>query len=105
MIGRLSLLADRPTALVLVLILTVTLVHLAIRNLAACIALVIPITGTITVAAGLNPIVCGLIVTIVIDAVILYPVQPASNSWRTNPGTSLRQMLAGLDTRFSLRVF
>ena len=28
---------------------------------------------------SLDPIVCGLIVTIVIDAVILYPIQTATN--------------------------
>ena len=41
--------------------------------------LLIPITMTVAKAAGLNPIVCGLIVTIVIDSVILYPVQTATN--------------------------
>ena len=34
---------------------------------------------TIAQVAGLNPVVCGLIVTIVVDSVILYPVQTASN--------------------------
>jgi solute carrier family 13 (sodium-dependent dicarboxylate transporter), member 2/3/5 len=58
---------------------TVSMVHLAITNLAACIALLIPVTMTVAKAAGLNPIVCGLIVTIVIDSVILYPVQTATN--------------------------
>jgi len=28
---------------------------------------------------GLNPIACALIVTIVVDSVIMYPVQTASN--------------------------
>ena len=28
---------------------------------------------------GLNPVVCGLVVTLVVDAVILYPVQTATN--------------------------
>jgi solute carrier family 13 (sodium-dependent dicarboxylate transporter), member 2/3/5 len=65
--------------LVLALIAAVALVHLAITNLAACIALLIPIAATIAERAGLNPVVCGLIVTIVVDAVILYPVQTATN--------------------------
>jgi sodium-dependent dicarboxylate transporter 2/3/5 len=34
---------------------------------------------TIAQAAGVNPVVCGLIVTIVVDGVILYPMQTASN--------------------------
>ncbi|MEA3071498.1 MAG: citrate:succinate antiporter [Alphaproteobacteria bacterium] len=54
-------------------------VHLAITNLAACIALLVPITMTIASAAGVNPIVCALAVTIVVDSVILYPVQTAAN--------------------------
>ena len=57
----------------------VALVHLGVTNLAACIALLLPITASIAQSAGLNPIVCGLVVTIVVDAVILYPVQTAAN--------------------------
>jgi anion transporter len=72
-------LAGIPSVLVVMLVAMVALIHLAITNLAACIALLIPIASTIAVAAGLNPIVCGLIVTITVDAVILYPVQTAAN--------------------------
>jgi solute carrier family 13 (sodium-dependent dicarboxylate transporter), member 2/3/5 len=61
------------------LVAAVALVHLAITNLAACIALLIPVAATVAERAGLNPVVCGLIVTIVVDAVILYPVQTATN--------------------------
>jgi sodium-dependent dicarboxylate transporter 2/3/5 len=68
-----------PLMLVVLLIVAVAVVHLAITNLAACIALLMPITMTIAQAAGLNPIVCGLVITIVVDAVILYPVQTAAN--------------------------
>jgi sodium-dependent dicarboxylate transporter 2/3/5 len=61
------------------IIICVAMVHLAITNLAACIALLVPITMTIASAAGVNPIVCALAVTIVVDSVILYPVQTAAN--------------------------
>ena len=71
--------ADQPIILVIGLIAAVALIHLAITNLAACIALLIPIAATIAGRAALNPIVCGLIVTIVVDAVILYPIQTATN--------------------------
>ena len=71
--------ANHPTLLVIGLIAAVALVHLAITNLAACIALLIPVAATIANRAALNPVVCGLIVTIVVDAVILYPVQTATN--------------------------
>jgi anion transporter len=72
-------LASEPTLLVIGLIVAVAVVHLAITNLAACIALLIPVAATIAERAAFNPIVCGLIVTIVVDAVILYPVQTATN--------------------------
>lgn len=66
-------------ALLVGIIVAAAAIHLAITNLAACVALLVPITMTIAQGAGLNPIVCALIVTIVTDAVILYPVQTASN--------------------------
>jgi anion transporter len=67
-----------PMALLAIMIVA-AIVHLGITNLAACIALLIPTAMTIAQAANLNPVVCGLIVTIVVDSVILYPVQTASN--------------------------
>ena len=78
-VSHLAGLADQPTLLVIGLILAVALIHLAITNLAACIALLIPVAATIAERAALNPIACGLIVTIVVDAVILYPIQTATN--------------------------
>jgi anion transporter len=72
--------ATPPPAVLLVgIIIAAAVIHLAITNLAACVALLIPITMTIAHSAGMNPIVCALIVTIVTDSVILYPVQTASN--------------------------
>jgi solute carrier family 13 (sodium-dependent dicarboxylate transporter), member 2/3/5 len=68
-----------PIALLVVITVAAALVHLAITNLAACIALLVPIAMTIARTAGVNPVVCALIVTIVIDSVIMYPVQTASN--------------------------
>jgi len=38
-----------------------------------------PSAVTIAEAAHLNPLVCGLVVTIAVDAIILYPVQTAAN--------------------------
>jgi anion transporter len=78
-LGPLSGLAAFPLMLVTGLILAAVLVHLAITNLAACVALLLPINATIAASAGLNPIVTGLALTITIDAVILYPVQTAAN--------------------------
>jgi anion transporter len=78
-VSHLAGLADQPMLLIVALIVAVALVHLAITNLAACIALLIPVAATIAQRAALNPIVCALIVTIVVDAVILYPIQTATN--------------------------
>jgi anion transporter len=78
-IDNLGGLAGEPRLLVAGLVVAVALVHLAITSLAACIALLIPVAATMAQRASLDPIVCGLIVTIVIDAVILYPVQTATN--------------------------
>jgi anion transporter len=78
-VSHLAGLANEPTLLVIGLIVAVAVIHLAITNLAACIALLIPVAATIAERAALNPIVCGLIVTIVVDAVILYPIQTATN--------------------------
>ncbi len=78
-VSHLAGLANEPPLLIIGLILAVAFVHLAITNLAACIALLIPVAAAIAGRAGLNPVVCGLIVTIVVDAVILYPIQTATN--------------------------
>ena len=79
LLAPLSGLAALPHALVVGLILAVVIVHLAITNLAACVALLLPINATIAASSGLNPVVTGLVLTITVDAVILYPVQTASN--------------------------
>lgn len=78
-VDRLTSLSIAPAAIIVLLVIAVALVHLAITNLAACMALLIPIAVTIAEAAHLNPLVCGLVVTIAVDAIILYPVQTAAN--------------------------
>jgi len=78
-LNRVSGLAAAPHLLILGLILAVVLVHLAITNLAACVAILLPINSTIAARVGLNPILTGLTLTITVDAVILYPVQTAAN--------------------------
>jgi len=54
-----------------------------------CMALLHPIAVTIAEAAHLNPLVCGLVVTIAVDAIILYPVcRPRPTCWPTRRVTS-----------------
>ena len=79
MLARLSSFAATPILLIVALIMAAVLVHLAVTNLAACIALLLPINVSVATAAGLNPVVTGLALTIAVDAVILYPVQTAAN--------------------------
>jgi anion transporter len=79
LLDRVSDLAAAPHLLLAVLILVVVIVHLAITNLAACVAILLPINATIAARAGLNPMLTGLVLTITVDAVIFYPVQTATN--------------------------
>jgi anion transporter len=78
-VGHLESVTTAPIAVLVLLVIAVAAVHLAITNLAACLALLIPIAITIAEAAHLNPVLCGLVVTLAVDAVILYPVQTAAN--------------------------
>jgi anion transporter len=79
LLDRVSELTAAPHLLVAALIVTVVIAHLAITNLAACVAILLPINATIAGRAGLNPILTGLVLTITVDAVIFYPVQTATN--------------------------
>ena len=79
LLEHLPALASHPLFMVIALVAAAAILHLAITNLAACISLLLPITITIAQASNLNPLVCGLIVTLTVDAVILYPAQTASN--------------------------
>ena len=77
--AHLSSLASAPLLLVASMVPAAVLVHLAITNLAACVAPLLPINATVAAGAGINPVVTGLILTMAVDAVILYPVQTAAN--------------------------
>jgi di/tricarboxylate transporter len=79
LLGQLAPLSATPRLLIAALIVAVVLIHLAITNLAACVAILLPINAAIAARAGINPVVTGLILTMTIDAVILYPVQTAAN--------------------------
>jgi sodium-dependent dicarboxylate transporter 2/3/5 len=68
-----------PQGQKVIAVVLLAIIHLGIANMSACIALLIPITTTLATSLAMNPIVFGLIVGIVVDAVILYPVQTATN--------------------------
>lgn len=72
--------ANLPPLLFLVVLVTVVaMIHLGITNLPACLALLVPVGATVGAGAGVNPVVCGLVVSLTVDAVILYPVQTAAS--------------------------
>lgn len=59
-------------------VLVSVIVHAAIPSIPACLALLLPIVGGFAQLAGLNPIACGLIALMSVDAVALYPEQTAT---------------------------
>jgi sodium-dependent dicarboxylate transporter 2/3/5 len=71
--------AQQPLLVVVVLLLAAAPVRLLIPNITGFLATTIPIAMSIGVATGLNPVICGLAVTIAGDAVLYYPAQSASS--------------------------
>ena len=72
-------LTQHPLLLIVALLLVTAPVRLLIPNITGFLALTIPIAMSIGQTAGLNPIVCGLVVMIAGDAVLYYPAQSASS--------------------------
>jgi anion transporter len=70
---------QHPLLLILALLLVTAPVRLLIPNITGFLALTIPIAMSIGQTAGLNPIICGLVVMIAGDAVLYYPAQSASS--------------------------
>ncbi|MGE5617701.1 MAG: SLC13 family permease [Sphingomonadaceae bacterium] len=76
--GTLAILGNgMPSAveLALFVIAVTSVVHLAIPNQSACIALLIPVVTALAHSTQVNPMATGLIVGFVVDTVILYQVQ------------------------------
>jgi sodium-dependent dicarboxylate transporter 2/3/5 len=71
--------AASPVMVVAVLLLASSVVRLMIPNITGFLATTIPVAMSVGTAAGLNPVLCGLIVTIAGDAVLYYPAQSASS--------------------------
>jgi solute carrier family 13 (sodium-dependent dicarboxylate transporter), member 2/3/5 len=71
--------AQSPVMVVVVLLLASSMVRLMIPNITGFLATTIPVAMSVGTAAGLNPVLCGLIVTIAGDAVLYYPAQSASS--------------------------
>ncbi len=79
LLGLFSGNAVSPALVALFVILVTTVVHLGIPNMSACIALLIPVVAAFAGTMHVSPTAAGLIVGIVVDTVVLYPVQTATN--------------------------
>lgn len=71
--------AESPLMVVAVLLAASSLVRLMIPNITGFLATTIPVAMSVGMTAGLNPALCGLIVTIAGDAVLYYPAQSGSS--------------------------
>ena len=78
-VGAAHSVADSPWMVVGVLLAASSVVRLLIPNITGFLATTIPVAMSVGTTAGLNPILCGLIVTIAGDAVLYYPAQSASS--------------------------
>ena len=78
-VGAAHAVAESPWMVVGVLLAASSLVRLLIPNITGFLAATIPVAMSVGTTAGLNPILCGLIVTIVGDAVLYYPAQSGSS--------------------------
>jgi di/tricarboxylate transporter len=71
--------AQRPLAVIAILLMGAAVVRLVVPNITGFLATTIPVAMSVGAVTGLNPIVCGLVVTIAGDAVLYYPAQSASS--------------------------
>ncbi len=78
-VGAAHAVAESSWMVVGVLLVASSLVRLLIPNITGFLATTIPVAMSVGTTAGLNPILCGLIVTIAGDAVLYYPAQSASS--------------------------
>ncbi|MCI0545888.1 MAG: anion permease [Candidatus Rokubacteria bacterium] len=68
-----------PVMVIAVLLVSAAGVRLLIPNITGFLATTIPVAMSVGIATGVNPLVCGLVVTIAGDAVLYYPAQSASS--------------------------
>jgi anion transporter len=72
-------LATSPLLVVVVLLVVAAALRALIPNMSGFLATAIPLAMSVGTATGVNPLVCGLVVTIAGDAVLYYPAQSASS--------------------------
>jgi anion transporter len=78
LVGGLPALGDNAIAIVALLMLGATLLRAVVPNISGFLALALPIAMSVGREAGINPLVCALVVMITGDAVVYYPAQSSS---------------------------
>ena len=78
LVGGLPALGDNALAVVILLMLGATLLRVVVPNISGFLALALPIAMSVGREAGINPLVCALVVMITGDAVVYYPAQSSS---------------------------
>ena len=78
LVGGLPALGGSPLGTIVLLMLGATALRAIVPNISGFLALALPIAMSIGREAGLNPLVCALVVMMTGDAVIYYPAQSAS---------------------------
>ena len=77
-LGGLPGLGQHPLGTIVLLMLGATVLRAVIPNISGFLALALPIAMSVGREAGVNPLVCALVVMMTGDAVLYYPVQSAS---------------------------
>ncbi|MFC1966980.1 SLC13 family permease [Chloroflexota bacterium] len=72
LVSTFSSTVPNPHIQLVLLMLMTSLTRFAITSIAAFLALVLPVVVTFSQQAGINPLVCGMAVTIVADSVVYY---------------------------------
>jgi len=78
LVGGLPALGDSALGVVVLLMLGATLLRAIVPNISGFLALALPIAMSVGREAGVNPLVCALVVMMTGDAVVYYPAQSAS---------------------------
>jgi di/tricarboxylate transporter len=78
LVGAVPALAGHAVATVVLLMLGATALRALIPNISGFLALGLPVAMSVGHEAGLNPLLCALVVMMTGDAVLYYPAQSAS---------------------------
>jgi di/tricarboxylate transporter len=78
LVGGLPALGDQPLSTIVLLMAGATALRAIVPNMPSFLALALPIAMSVGREAGLNPLICALVVMMTGDTVIYYPAQSAS---------------------------